>query len=113
MADRTQPAKAGSFVRVNNVAGTPDRIDNVIKFMQKVLPTIKVQKGCRARLMNVDRMTGRSPVPTVWDTLADLEASEPSVSGMRRDPADAAGATDVKVEIFETAFAETKQTARV
>jgi hypothetical protein len=32
---------------------------------------------------------------------------------MRRDPADAAGATDVKVEIFETAFAETKQTARV
>jgi heme-degrading monooxygenase HmoA len=113
MADRTQPAKAGSFVRLNSVAGTPDRIDNVIKFMQKSLPTIKAQKGYRSLIMNVDRMTGRSTVSTVWDTLADLEASEPSVTGMRRDAADAAGATDVKVEIFETAFAEIKQTATV
>jgi hypothetical protein len=35
------------------------------------------------------------------------------VSGLRRDAADAAGASDVKVEIFETAFAEIKQAARV
>jgi heme-degrading monooxygenase HmoA len=113
LADRTGPAKAGTFVRVNSLAGTPDRIDNLIKFMQKSVPTIKALKGYRALLMNVDRMTGRSTVSTVWDTLADLEASEPSVSGMRRDAADAAGATDVKVEIFESAFAEIKQTASV
>jgi heme-degrading monooxygenase HmoA len=113
IADRAQPAKAGAFVRLNTVAGAPDRIDNVIKFMQESLPTIKAQKGYRSLIMSVDRVTGRSTVSTVWDTLADLEASEPSVSGMRRDAADAAGATDVKVEIFESAFAEIKQTASV
>ncbi len=113
IADRAGPAKSGTFVRLNTVAGTPDRIDNVIKFMQKSLPTIKALKGYRTLIMSVDRVTGRSTVSTVWDTLADLEASDSSVSGMRRDAADAAGATDVKVEIFESAFAEIKQTTTV
>lgn len=111
--DRAQPPKAGVFVRLNTLAGTPQRIDNAIKFMEKQLPVVRAQKGYRALLMNVDRMTGRSTVATVWDTLADLEASEPKVSGLRRDAADAAGATDVKVEIFEAAFAEVKQTTKV
>jgi hypothetical protein len=52
-------------------------------------------------------------VSTVWETLADLEASESKVSNLRRGAADAAGASDVKVEIFETAFAEVKQPSRV
>jgi hypothetical protein len=47
--DRTQPAKVGSFVRVNAAAGTPDRIDDVIKFMEKALPTIKALKGRSTR----------------------------------------------------------------
>jgi heme-degrading monooxygenase HmoA len=112
--DRAQPPKAGVFVRQNTVAGTPERIDNVIKFMEKqVLPMLRTLKGYRALLMNVDRMTGRSTVATVWDTRADLEASEAKVSGLRRDAAAAAGAADVKVEIFETAFAEVKQPTKV
>ncbi len=111
--DRAQPPKAGVFVRFNTVAGTPQRIDNAIKFMEKQLPVVRAQKGYRALLMNVDRMTGRSTVATVWDTRADLEASEAKVSGLRRDAAAAAGATDVKVEIFEAAFAEVKQPTKV
>jgi heme-degrading monooxygenase HmoA len=111
--ERTQPPKAGAFVRLNTVAGAPEKTDNAIQFIQKSLPELKAQKGFRALLMNVDRMTGRSTVASIWDTLADLEASEPKVSGLRRDAADAAGAADVKVEIFETAFAEIKQAARV
>jgi heme-degrading monooxygenase HmoA len=111
--DRAQPPKAGAFVRLNTVAGTPEKIDNAIKFMKQNLPEVKNQKGYRALLMNVDRMTGRSTVATVWDTLADLKASESKVSGLRRDAADAAGASDVTVEIFETAFAEIKQTTQV
>ncbi len=111
--DRAQPPKAGAFVRLNTVAGTPEKIDNAIKFMKQNLPAVKNQKGYRALLMNVDRMTGRSTVATVWDTLADLEASESKVSRLRRDAADAAGASDVTVEIFETAFAEIKQTTQV
>ncbi len=114
LVDRPQPPKAGAFVRLNTVAGAPDRIDSVIKFMQKqALPLIQAQKGYRATIMNVNRLTGRSTVSTVWDTMADLEASELKVSGLRRDAADAAGASDVKVEIFETAFAEIKQPSKV
>jgi heme-degrading monooxygenase HmoA len=112
--DRAQPPKAGAFVRQNTVAGTPERIDNAIKFMEKqALPLLRTLKGYRALLMNVDRMTGRTTVATVWDTRADLEASEAKVSGLRRDAAAAAGAADVKVEIFETVFAEVKQATKV
>ena len=111
--DRAQPPKAGTFVRLNTVAGVREKIDGAIKFMEKTLPTLKALKGYRGLIMNVDRMTGRGTVSTIWDSLADLEASEPKVSGLRRDAADAAGATDVKFEIFEVAFAEVKQAARV
>ena len=112
--DRVQPPKAGAFVRQNIVAGSPERIDNAIKFIEKqVVPVLRTLNGYRALLMNVDRMTGRSTVATVWDTRADLEASEAKVSGLRRDAAAAAGAADVKVEIFETAFAEIKQPTKV
>jgi hypothetical protein len=114
LADRAQPAKAGAFVRLNTVVGAPDKIDDVVKFMQKqVLPVLQAQKGYRATVVNANRLTGRSTVSTVWDTLADLEASESKVSGLRRGAADAAGASDVKVEIFETAFAEIKQPSKV
>lgn len=112
--ERTQPTKTGTFVRLNTLVGAPEKIDNAIKFVQKqVLPELKAQKGFRGLIMNVDRITGRSTVSTIWDTLGDLEASEPKVSGLRRDAADSAGAADVKVEIFETAFAEVKQPATV
>jgi heme-degrading monooxygenase HmoA len=114
IADRAQPAKAGAFVRLNTVAGAPDKVENVTKFMQEqVLPVLQAQKGYRATIMNGNRTTGRVTVSTVWETLADLEASESKVSNLRRGAADAAGASDVKVEIFETAFAEVKQPSRV
>jgi hypothetical protein len=96
--ERAQPPKSGTFVRLNTVAGAPEKIDNAIKFIQNQVLT---------------ELKARSTVATLWDTLADIEASEMKVSGLRRDAADAAGATDVKVEIFETAFAEIKQAARV
>lgn len=114
LADRPQPPKAGAVVRFNSVNGAPDKIDNVVKFMQKqVLPVLQAQKGYRSMIVNVNRVTGRSTVSTVWNTMADLEASESKVSGLRRDAADAAGASDVRVEIFETAFAEIKQPTAV
>lgn len=115
IADRAQPAKAGSFVRLNSVWGSPDKLENAITFMQKqVQPVLRAQKGYRAMVMNVDRTTGRSTVSTIWDTLADLEASEKAVSGLRRDAADAAGATDaVKVEIFESVYSDIKQPSPV
>jgi hypothetical protein len=114
MVDRAQPPKTGAAVRLNIVAGVPEKLDNAIKFVQtQVLPVLKTQKGYRAMIMNVNRVTGRSTVSTVWDTVADLEASESKVASLRRSAAEAAGASDVKVEIFETAFSEIKQPTKV
>jgi hypothetical protein len=112
ISHRAGPMQAGYFARLNTISGNPSKIDNSIKFMEKqVLPVLQAQRGFRALIMNVDRMTGRSTVSTVWESLADLEASESKISSLRRDAADAAGAKDVTVEIFESAFTEIKQPA--
>jgi hypothetical protein len=114
LVDRAQPPKAGTSVRLNIVAGVPDKLDNMVKFMQtQVLPVLKAQKGYRSTIVNINRVTGRSSVSTVWDSVADLEASESKVSALRRSAAEAAGASDVKVEILETAFSEIKQPTKV
>ena len=114
IVDRVQLPKPGAFVRLNTVAGSPDKLDAVIGFMQKQLPVLRAQKGYRSLIMNVNRLTGRGTVSTGWDTMADLEASEAKVSGLRREAAATAGAkSDVRVELFELAFAEIKQPARV
>jgi hypothetical protein len=114
LVDRAQPPKTGTSVRLNIIAGVPDKLDNMVKFMQtQVLPVLKAQKGYRSTIVNVNRVTGRSSVSTVWDSIADLEASESKVSALRRSAAEAAGAPDVKVEILETAFSEIKQPTKV
>jgi heme-degrading monooxygenase HmoA len=110
--ERAAPPQAGSVVRLNTIAGDPAKTDNAIKFVKnQVTPALQSQKGFQALIMNVDRLTGRSTVSTIWATRADLEASESSVSSLRRDAADAAGAKDVTVEIYESAVTNVKMPA--
>lgn len=110
--ERTGPPGAGGWVRLNTIAGDPAKIDSAINFVkQQVLPVLKSQKGFRTALMNVDRITGRSTVSTVWASREDLEASEASISSLRRDAADAAGAKDVTVEIYEAVVVNIKTPA--
>ncbi len=106
--DRTEPAKAGTFVRANTLNADPDKVDALTVFMRnQVLPVLKAQKGFRAVLMGVDRQTGRTVVSTTWNTLDDLHASEKAVSGLREEAAKAGGASGhVEVEIFEGAAVE-------
>jgi heme-degrading monooxygenase HmoA len=105
--DRAQPPKSGTFSRVNTIRGDPDKVDAATVFVRnKVLPVLKALKGYRATIMGVDRQTGGSVVSTSWDTLADLEASESKVTSLRKEAADAAGAEDVQVEIFEAPVVE-------
>ncbi len=112
LLERSGPATAGGWVRLNTLIGDPAKTENAINFMQKqVIPALKNMKGFRTAVMNVDRITGRSTVSTVWASKEDLEASEPSVSGLRRDAADAAGAKDVTVEIYESAVVNIKAPA--
>jgi heme-degrading monooxygenase HmoA len=105
--DRAQPPKSGTFSRVNTISGDPDKVDAATVFLRnQVLPVLKTLKGYRATIMAVDRQTGRSIVSTGWDTLADLEASENKVTDLRKEAAQAAGAENVQIEIFEAPVVE-------
>jgi len=107
--DRTEAPKSGTFVRLVTVNGDPDKMDaGIVQIRNHVLPVLKAQKGYRATIASVDRQTGRLAASTVWETKADLDASESKLAGPRAEAAKAAGAgpNDVQVEIFETAFVE-------
>jgi len=107
--DRAAAPKAGSMVRAVTVNGDQEKLDAaVVQIRNHVLPILKAQKGYRATIVSVDRQTGRLAASTVWDTKADLDASESKIAGPRAEAAKIAGAgpSDVQVEIFETAVVE-------
>jgi heme-degrading monooxygenase HmoA len=107
--DRAAPPKAGVFVRFISGTADPDKQDAAISFARsKALPVLKAQKGYRVTIASIDRQTGRTFVSTVWDTLADLDASESKLAGIRAEFAKTAGisAESLKVEIFEGAVVE-------
>src|SRR5712664_1458144 len=107
--DRVATPKEGSFVRVVTANGDPEKVDaGIVSIRNDVLPLLKAQKGYRATIASVDRQTGRLAASTVWETKADLDASESKLAGPRAEAAKAAGGgpNDVQVEIFETAYVE-------
>jgi heme-degrading monooxygenase HmoA len=105
----SDPPKTGTFNRLVIANGDPDKLDAAIVHLRNnVLPVLKTQKGYRATTASVNRMSGRFYVSTVWDTKADLDASESKLAGPRAETAKIAGAgpQDVTVEIFETAVVQ-------
>jgi hypothetical protein len=107
--DRAAAPKQGSFVRSVTANGDPEKLDAaIVHIRNQVLPLLKSQKGYRATIASVDRQSGRLSVSTVWDSKADLDASESKLAGPRAEAARLAGAgpNDVQVEIFETAVVE-------
>lgn len=104
--DRAQPAKAGTFVRMVSVNGDPEKLDAaIVDIRNHVLPVLKTLKGYRATIASVDRQSGKLTASTIWDSKADLDASESKIAGPRANSAKIAGAgpQDVQVEIFESA----------
>jgi heme-degrading monooxygenase HmoA len=107
--DRVAEPKEGSFVRVVTANGDPEKLDaGIVHIRNHVLPLLKAQQGYRATIAAVDRQSGRITVSTVWDSKANLDASEGRLAGPRAEVARLAGAGphDVQVEIFETAVVE-------
>jgi heme-degrading monooxygenase HmoA len=105
--ERKSEPKSGVFARVNDVAGDPAKIGNAIALLgDKALPILQQQKGFRAFIVGVNRTSGRGIITSVWDTLADLEASGAAVKDLRDEVTRASGASSVTVETFETAFIE-------
>src|SRR5712692_684605 len=107
--DRTAPPKSGTFVRLVTVNADPQKLDaTIVQLRNHVLPVLKALKGYRATIVSIDRQSGRMSASTVWDSMADLDASESKIAGPRAEAAKVAGAgpQDVQVEIFESAAVE-------
>jgi heme-degrading monooxygenase HmoA len=109
--ERMAPPAANTFVRVNNLQAVPDKVNDVANMVRDTMPTLKAQKGFRAVLVGANRQTGRMFISSVWETSADRETSDAAVQERRGQIAQIAGAETVKVELYESVFAEVKQAA--
>ena len=93
--------------------GAPDKIDQVANIVRDTIPTLRAQNGFRAVLVGANRQTGRILISSVWETAADREASNAAVQARRNEIAQVVGATDVKVNLYESVFTQVKQAALV
>jgi heme-degrading monooxygenase HmoA len=111
LLERGAPSRAGTFVRLNTVKGSPDRLDEAVEMIRaQALPILKAQPGFRMLGTFVDRMSGRSLVASVWTTAEDREASEARIQTTRRQVGESVGA-DVAVEHYEAMFSDVRAAA--
>lgn len=105
--DRVAPPKAHSFVRVNDVQGSPDKIENGIRFAREtVVPLIKPLKGYQAATMGVNRHSGRTFLTSEWETAEDRAASDLVLFGTRSHARQSLGATQANHADYEALFVE-------
>ena len=104
---RPKPTETGNWVRLSTLDGNPAKIDDGIRnFETQSIPELEKLPGFRAGVLLVDRATGETVAATVWDGKRDLEDSASQVAPIRSAAADRFGASNVRVETFEVAFAE-------
>jgi heme-degrading monooxygenase HmoA len=110
--ERSAPPQAGTFARINLLRGSPDKLDEAVRFVrEQTVAVVTQQPGFRAVLMGANRQTGRAIVTSVWDTAADRDASDALLRELRRQAGQVAGADQVQVELYEVAFAEVSPAA--
>lgn len=93
------------FVRVNNVTGAKDVDAGLALLREKVVPALRDQKGYRGVTVSGNADTGEMGVLTMWDSMADLEASESAVAHLREETVAAIGGS-VTVSKMEQVIVE-------
>ena len=88
------------WVRANHLSGVSDIDAGVTSMRDKVLPICTEQKGFKGITASANRGAGTIGVLTMWETRADLEASESAVSTQRSETVAETGGT-VKVSVME------------
>ena len=110
--ERIAPPRAGTFVRVNEVHGSPSKVDEVAAMVRERAAR-KDLAGFRSVIMGANRDTGRMIISTSWETAADRDASDQPLQELREKGSAVAGAPTVNVSLYEAAFIEVKQAALV
>jgi heme-degrading monooxygenase HmoA len=96
--------------RITTMTGAT-RIDEGVEHLRtEVVPQLQQQKGYRGLSANVDRAAGIVSVLTLWETEADLDASESAGEKFRKEAADAFDGHNQTVERYEQTVAESGPT---
>jgi hypothetical protein len=93
------------FARVTTNTLKPEKIEDAISsFRKRVEPVAKTMAGFKGSYFLVDHKTGKIVGIAFWDTLADLEASNPTAVQLAGQVTQDASATEMpQIEIFEVA----------
>ena len=95
------------FARVSTFQGPPDQTAEGIRLArEQILPAARLQDGFKGIYLLFDRETGRSLSITLWETEADMQASEEAANRVREESVRAAGDAIVGIERYEVALAE-------
>ena len=89
--------------RVTRITTDPsDLTDELLAFRAAVIAQAQASPGYRGALDLIDRESGRAIAVTLWETAADLSASERA----RKSPAGSGGPGAPSVETYEVVLAD-------
>ena len=91
------------YARHVTVHGSPEHVDDAVQSVRdKVLPVLQGCDGFKGQLLLVDRAKGEAIGISLWDTEANMNASEDKVAAARQHTADQVGAGDApEVVLYE------------
>ena len=93
------------FVRVSTFQGPPDQTAEGIRVArEQILPAAKLMDGFKGIYLLYDRESGKSLSVTLWETEADMHASEEAANRARAQSAEASGEKVINVERYEVAL---------
>jgi heme-degrading monooxygenase HmoA len=95
------------WARVSTYEGKPEALEASVAYVREnIVPAARQLAGFRGVYLLGDRETGRSLSVTLWDSEADLRASEEAANRLRADSAQHSGETIVAVERYEILYDE-------
>jgi len=106
LQERAQAPKSGTFVRINTGQGSPDQIDAATRELRQGLSEVLTLKGFRALIAGVNKSNGKFIISSVWDTVADREASEKAVASLRQRVTDTAKSAPIQIEKYEAVYVD-------
>ncbi|HEX8938867.1 MAG TPA: antibiotic biosynthesis monooxygenase [Candidatus Limnocylindrales bacterium] len=96
------------FARTSTLHGSPEQADRARGvFEHDVLPACRALPGFVGAQLLVDRRAAKVVATTFWESEAALRQSEDRVAELRRELAEAEGATATTVDRFEVGFMDT------
>ena len=90
------------FARVSIIQGKPDRIDEVVRFLDKSIP--RGMEGTKGVYVLVNRKTGNFMSISLWETEKAMQASASIGNKIRGQAAETAAAAPATVKIYEVAL---------